>query len=300
MDNAGVLTINDLLNKPQLTGAQARLGERRLRQRQRQARQKAQAKQRITSQAPAQFRDMPTSLPDSQTQDFNSPLPNSSLTKGREENNNGSSPLTRGRLGGSQEEAPAGPRENTLGNKEQEQQAGTSLRERVMQAKAKEQTDKLQDSKSQVDKEGTGGAGAKFSTSTLLKASWLNLIDSFGATLIYINIHVFLRFVLGEKFFCKLGEEWLPKEAAASAGEAGKAVSKNAGIVEALVLILLDLIAGALFIGALSLIVMIVTWMSASWGGKIGMIFSALLNLGLSGLTALVNLFSPIIGPPAP
>ena len=285
MDNAGVLTINDLLNKPQLTGAQARLGERRLRQRQRQARQKAQAKQRITSQAPAQFRDMPTSLPDSQTQDFNSPLPNSSLTKGREENNNGSSPLTRGRLGGGQE---------------QEQQAGTSLRERVMQAKAKEQADKLQDSKSQVDKEGAGGAGAKFSTSTLLKASWLNLIDSFGATLIYINIHVFLRFVLGEKFFCQLGEEWLPKEAAASAGEAGKAVSKNAGIVEALVLILLDLIAGALFIGALSLIVMIVTWMSASWGGKIGMIFSALLNLGLSGLTALVNLFSPIIDPPAP
>jgi len=47
-------------------------------------------------------------------------------------------------------------------------------------------------------------------------------------------------------------------------------------------------------------VVMIVTWMSASWGAKLGMMFSALLNLGLSGFMALVNLFSPIYGPPAP
>ena len=92
----------------------------------------------------------------------------------------------------------------------------------------------------------------------------------------------------------------MPKQAEAAAGQAGKAVSKNAGMVEAMALIALDLIAGAVIIGALSLVVMIVTWMSASWGAKLGMMFSVLLNLGLSGFTALVNLFSPIYGPPAP
>ncbi len=46
-------------------------------------------------------------------------------------------------------------------------------------------------------------------TSEALKESWMNLIDSFGLTLIYINLHVFCRFVLGEKFFCKLGQEWM-------------------------------------------------------------------------------------------
>src|SRR3989338_8671466 len=293
MDNAGILTIDDLLNKPQLTGAQARLGERRLRQRRQNARQKTK-KPKIPR------------FQDSKLQDFNTPLATPPRDPAAREED-GLSPLTRGSRSageagseGSQEEAPVGPRENALENKEQEQQAGTSLRERVMQAKAKEQADKLQEAKSQVNKEGAAGAGAKFSTSALLKASWLNLIDSFGATLIYINIHVFLRWVLGEKFFCKLGEEWMPKQAEAAAGQAGKAVSKNAGMVEAMALIALDLIAGAVIIGALSLVVMIVTWMSASWGAKLGMMFSALLNLGLSGFMALVNLFSPIYGPPAP
>ncbi|PIR92538.1 hypothetical protein COU01_01110 [Candidatus Falkowbacteria bacterium CG10_big_fil_rev_8_21_14_0_10_44_15] len=265
------MTIDDLLNKPQLTGAQAQLGERRLRQRRQNARQKTQKPKTPRFQ-------------DSKLQDFNTPLANPSRdTAAREED--GLSPLTRGRSEGGQEE----PRENVLENKEQEQQAGASLRERVMQAKAKEQEDKLQDSKSQTDK---AGAGAKFSTSALLKASWLNLIDSFGATLIYINIHVFLRWVLGEKFFCKLGEEWVPKQAEAAAGQAGKAVSKNAGIVEAMVLIVLDLIAGAVIIGALSLIVMIVTWMGESWWGKLTMLWQALWGLGWGAVKVLVDLFS--------
>lgn len=45
-------------------------------------------------------------------------------------------------------------------------------------------------------------------TSLLLRQSWLNLIDSFGLTLIWINIHVVLHVVFGEKAFCKLGDEW--------------------------------------------------------------------------------------------
>jgi hypothetical protein len=44
-----------------------------------------------------------------------------------------------------------------------------------------------------------------------LRQAWANLIDSFGLTLIWINIHVFLEYVLGEKLFCKLGGEWTGK-----------------------------------------------------------------------------------------
>lgn len=57
-------------------------------------------------------------------------------------------------------------------------------------------------------------------TSKLLQQAWLTLIDSWGATLIWINIHVFLKWTVGEQFFCKLGREWLP-----SAGKPGAAAA---------------------------------------------------------------------------
>jgi large-conductance mechanosensitive channel len=47
-------------------------------------------------------------------------------------------------------------------------------------------------------------------TSNLLKAAWENLIDSFGATLLWIDIHIFSGMVMGNKLFCKLGMEWVP------------------------------------------------------------------------------------------
>jgi len=82
-----------------------------------------------------------------------------------------------------------------------------SLREAVMEEKRKAGV-----------KAGTEGVGDKIAaaatapmrrgTSKLLQQAWLNIIDSFGLTLIWINIHVFLSYVLGEKLFCKLGEEW--------------------------------------------------------------------------------------------
>ncbi|MEI6529543.1 MAG: hypothetical protein WCN88_04065 [Candidatus Falkowbacteria bacterium] len=53
-------------------------------------------------------------------------------------------------------------------------------------------------------------APARKGTSALLKAAWENLIETFGLTLIWIDIHVFLNLVLGDKLFCKLGEEWIP------------------------------------------------------------------------------------------
>lgn len=50
----------------------------------------------------------------------------------------------------------------------------------------------------------------KKALSGLLKASWENLIDSFGATLLWIDAHVFMSMIFGNKIFCDLGEEWIP------------------------------------------------------------------------------------------
>lgn len=80
-------------------------------------------------------------------------------------------------------------------------------------------------------KDGAEGAGDKIAsaaaapmrkgTSKMLRQAWLHLIDSWGLTLIWINIHVFLRQILGEKLFCDLGEEW--KDMIPAAGAAGAA-----------------------------------------------------------------------------
>jgi len=57
-------------------------------------------------------------------------------------------------------------------------------------------------------------APARKAISGLLKAAWENLIETFGLTLFWIDIHVFLNMVLGKKLFCDLGEEWIPEKPA--------------------------------------------------------------------------------------
>jgi len=52
---------------------------------------------------------------------------------------------------------------------------------------------------------------AKQGLSKMLQSAWVNLIPSFGLTLIWIDIHIFLSQVFGKDLFCALGEEWFPK-----------------------------------------------------------------------------------------
>jgi len=113
-----------------------------------------------------------------------------------------------------------------------------SLRERVMAAR---QALNLKE-RAKEKLEATITAPAKQGTSKLLQQAWINIIDSFGLTLIWINIHVFLRWVLGDKFFCKLGEEWLPKIAAQAGGKAGESAGKMIGLIEVMALLFIDLI----------------------------------------------------------
>ncbi|MFA5183971.1 MAG: hypothetical protein WC456_00410 [Patescibacteria group bacterium] len=113
-----------------------------------------------------------------------------------------------------------------------------------------------------------GGASAAAApiqkgTSRLLRQSWLNLIDSFGLTLIWINIHVFLRYVIGEKFFCKLGREWadlLPGggQAAPLLKDWADKSGKSIGTVEMIVFAICDLLLFLLIIAIISLVAMIV------------------------------------------
>lgn len=68
------------------------------------------------------------------------------------------------------------------------------------------------------------------STSNLLQKAWLNVIDSYGLTLLYVNFHVLCRFIFGKQYFCKLGHEWL---AGKGVGSVASSTGKAAGTAKA-------------------------------------------------------------------
>ena len=172
-------------------------------------------------------------------------------------------------------------------DKESETDEPQSLRQRVM--RARQALDLKEQAKKKLEEKAL--APAKQGTNWLLKTAWLNLIDSFGLTLIYINLHVFLRWVLGDKLFCKLGEEWLPKQVTQAGGDAAETAGKGIGLVEIMALLILDLIVLAVILGALALIVMIVNFMGASWWNKLIDIWKVFMALGWDTISALSGLF---------
>ena len=182
-------------------------------------------------------------------------------------------------------------RQEKLGSADKDRQAdgeSGSLRQRVQAARQalnlKEQAKKKLEEKV--------AAPAKQGTNWLLRWAWTSLVvPSWGLSLIYINIHVFLRFVLGDKLFCKLGQEWLPKQISSVSGAPGEMAGKTIGIVEVMVLLILDLIAFFIVLAILALLVMIATWLGVSWWEKLEMIYDALKVLGWATIKALVFLF---------
>ncbi len=196
--------------------------------------------------------------------------------------------------------------QNTLSGPAQEQLAGRKLREDRMggadegegETKADEPKslrqsvmaarramDIKQRAKDKIEEKVV--APARMGTNYALRWAWMTLIPSFGLSLIYVNLHVFLKFVFGEKLFCKLGEEWISKKIQAVGGDAGKMTGKAIGIVEVMALLALDL--AILFIIAIFLffIVMIATWIDAGTWDKAKMLWGA----GLDGVKVLVELF---------
>ncbi|MFA5162972.1 MAG: hypothetical protein WC441_00410 [Patescibacteria group bacterium] len=87
-------------------------------------------------------------------------------------------------------------------------------------------------------------APARKATGSCLKQAWLNAPETFGCTLAWVNIHVFLRQVLGKKLFGPLGSEWLPGEtpfAGADKTGASKSLEKGMQLGEGCLLVILDL-----------------------------------------------------------
>jgi len=131
-----------------------------------------------------------------------------------------------------------------------------SLREAVLAEKRRRIMKERKEAQVSVQS-GVAGAIAspmQAATSRLLRQSWLHLVDSFGLTLLWINVHVFLKMILGEKVFCKLGDEW---KIGLPAGDNVKA-PKMTGLAEAMALGALDLLAVCVLIFAFSVVAMIV------------------------------------------
>lgn len=84
-------------------------------------------------------------------------------------------------------------------------------------------------------------AAAQTASGMGLRWAWTVLVPSWGLSLIYINMHAFLRLVFPSAF-CKLGDEWVPKK---TFGEhsATNIAGTAFGIVEIMGLLLIDILA---------------------------------------------------------
>ncbi len=168
-------------------------------------------------------------------------------------------------LNGADEEARVESRlrrermEKTAGGSAQKREGeGDSLNQMMYQARRRKIN--LETEKRIKAKKSAGFAvGAGQATAGLLKAAWLNLIDSFGLTLIYINLHIFGRSVFGERIFCELGQEWIPTHLRSSLeSPAVKAKIKRFALIEKTILIFLDLLVLFCLLGITVIIVILV------------------------------------------
>ncbi|MBN2853935.1 hypothetical protein JXK06_00130 [Patescibacteria group bacterium] len=135
-----------------------------------------------------------------------------------------------------------------------------SLREARMMERAKAEKERKGAGK---DGKGSGiTAGEKpsaiaLSLASLLKSSWLNVFPSFGLSILWIDVHVILGKIFGNKVFCELGDEWtLGKE---TMGGSLSGVKKNKMIktVEPMGLALGNLLLVLMIVAIISLIALI-------------------------------------------
>src|SRR3989338_2371550 len=108
---------------------------------------------------------------------------------------------------------------------------------------------------------------ARAGTGHLLKLAWLNLIDSFGLTYLYIVFHFVMAYFMPvlSNLFCKFGEEWVPQSIAKAGGEeaekAMKSMSKPLELLEILGCFLIGVII-AVIIGIAIVILMAMGWIA--------------------------------------
>lgn len=154
--------------------------------------------------------------------------------------------------------------------------AGNPERQSLREAKMASMAEEGKKSKLGKVKEKASEAAHKV-TGTGLRWAWESLIPSWGLTIIYINMHAFLRWVFPSAF-CKLGDEWVPKQITGE-NSAANVAGTAFGIVEIMGLMLIDVL---LFFIILAL-VSVLLWFTDSWAGKIlnivGKIASTVVNV---------------------
>lgn len=92
-------------------------------------------------------------------------------------------------------------------------------------------------------------------TAIALKWAWFALIPSFGLTLIYLNLHLIIRYLAGIKSFCRFGSEWRPPVAPNIGGETVSGALEKGEMVAVLAL---DLLVFALILLIIALIGIII------------------------------------------
>ncbi|MCU0679779.1 MAG: hypothetical protein MUF50_00530 [Planctomycetes bacterium] len=83
-------------------------------------------------------------------------------------------------------------------------------------------------------------SGLQKATNSALKWAWEYLIPTIGLSLIYINVHVFGSRSMGEKYFCKLGYEWVPDNMRQKMGSKIKQIGEKANVPETAAFCCLD------------------------------------------------------------
>lgn len=103
--------------------------------------------------------------------------------------------------------------------------------------------------------------GIQQGSGLLLKASWLNLITTWGLSWFYIAFHFLAAyFTPFSNLFCKFGEEWLPKSVQQGpGGETAKQATKPLELIESCGCILIGLIL-LLIIFVIFLLVVIIAY----------------------------------------
>lgn len=79
-------------------------------------------------------------------------------------------------------------------------------------------------------------------TGRVLFLAWLNVIDSFGLTFLYVNLHVFYLYRVLPDIFCAPGEEWVPKNIRSMGGKKVKEAGATIGLLEIALVAGIDLI----------------------------------------------------------
>lgn len=85
----------------------------------------------------------------------------------------------------------------------------TDLRSAVQQARVEKKEAEVKEEKKKEGKLAKALAKFKKTAANFLKNCWLDILPSFGLSLLWVNIHAFGVNIIPQ-VFCKLGEEWVP------------------------------------------------------------------------------------------